>query len=286
MENRHVLLVVIVVVALMLGFVFMPSLFRQPAAPIHQTSILGVPVQSVPSFDDVQSSRNLALRSTEDPAATTCNFELAALSNPDRRGLIVTIERGAQEVYIGKEEIFIRGQTDEEVLASCHAYACLLRGISCPDDLFTVRDIFWEAENLTVIAEANLSAAGTRGYAELLGLFGYVQSSRLDANGDGIIDSFEKKQADVTIRPYLASYGMCTLQEIRNIYQEGTATNESVSCNISPAIYLVESEDDRIVVEDDGRVLLYGRGQNLFSEAVIVRDVISPEYIRAVYGMR
>ncbi len=267
------------------AYSFFPGLL-EGETELYTTRLLDVPVSSTTPFSSLPENKNLALRTTDDPAAITCNFELAAISNAERRGIIVTVERGAQELFIGEREVYIRGSTDDEILASCHAYACLLRGISCPDDLLSARTIIWQADNLSLVADANLSAAGTRGYAELLGLFGYVQSSRLDRNGDGVIDSFEKKRAAVAIRPYLAQDGECTLQEIRNIYQAANATNETVSCGIAPAIHLIESDEDRIVVEDDGRILLYGSGQNLFSEAVIVRDVIAPSYIRAVYGMR
>ncbi|MFH1721397.1 MAG: hypothetical protein ABH950_02195 [Candidatus Altiarchaeota archaeon] len=275
----------VVLILVILSYLWVSSTFKDIAQLKYSKKILGVTFNSTLPFETVSSWQKLALRLSNDSAVTTCNFELAAVSTADRRATAVTIEKGSQEVIIGEKEVFIRGANDEEILVSCHAFACLIEGLECPENILEIRKIMHGAGELSIVAENNISAAGTRAYAELLGVYGFLQSTRLDLNKDGLIDSFEIGKGNVTIRPYLKERDLCFPQDLRNFYQNITYVNESLECDISPAIYLVESEENRIEVGDGGRIVLYGKGQKLFSEAVIVRDIIAPNYILAVYGM-
>jgi hypothetical protein len=76
------------------------------------------------------------------------------------------------------------------------------------------------------------------------------------------------------------------MQPLNNLVQRLNGSNETFDCaRISPAIVLEESDANSIGLVDS-RIILKGDDRRLHSEAIILRDVLAPEWIRRVYGMR
>lgn len=263
------------------GYFYLSNLSNNKYA--YETVIGGVRINSEIPPEGVQGLKTIALLNSSDNAAITCNFELSAISNPDRRGYIVKIENGKKEVYITQKMAYIRGETDDEILDACHAFVCLRDGIKCPGNFRDIRDTISNSDRINVIFDSRLTGKGVRAYAEILGALGYLQAVLADSDKDGVIEQTEIKNK-MWIYPYLREGDNCTLQPFRSIIEILNATNETRDCNIEPGIYIQLSDNNEIEV-DDGRIILSGDEEHIYTGAIILRDIISPQWIRVMYGL-
>lgn len=252
----------------------------------YTAQISGVNVYSAIPLSELQTWKALSLYNSSGKAATTCNFELSAISIPDRKGPIVRIEKGISGIYImNNRSAYIRGSSEDEILDSCHEFACLIGGITCPEDFNEIRHIVMNSQDINLVLDSRAGGtAGPKAYAELLGALGYLQAILVDKNKDGMIEQKEIDQNTIWIYPYLMQGDTCTLQPFRSIVEILNTTNESRDCYISPAIYIIKSDKNEIKV-DDLKIILSGDEQHIMAESIIVRDILSPKWIRAMYGM-
>ncbi len=251
----------------------------------YGTEVGGVNIYSTIPLSELQTWNSLFLYNSSEKAGITCNFELSAISIPGRNGHVVRIERGTPGVYVNNRSAYIRGNSEEEILNSCHAFACLIEGIKCPENFSEIREIILNSEDINLVLDNRVGGiAGPKVYAELLGALGYLQAILVDKNRDGVIEQKEIDQNTVWIYPYLMEGDNCTLQPFRSIVEVLNTTNQSRDCYISPAIYIIKSDKNEIRV-DDSKIILSGDEEHLMAESIIVRDILSPEWIRAMYGM-
>jgi len=189
-------------------------------------------------------------------------------------------------VYFGKDEAVIKGASDSELLSACHAFTCLREGIDCPSDFKSLKWMVQEADSISLIMDSDAKAKASRGYAELTGVLSYIQSQRVDTNNDGKIKQSEVDGNEFFIYPFLKTSQGCRMQPLNNVVQKLNGSNKTHECSeISPAIVLEKAENNSITVEDD-RITIRGTDKGLHSGAVIVRDVLAPEWIRKVYNLR
>lgn len=253
----------------------------------YSAKVSGVEVRSKIPLEKIQGWVDLALENTSGGAELTCNFELAAVSVPNRRGYKIRVERGEQGVYVREVEAYIQGKTDDELLDACHVFACLRENIKCPDNFTVIRKIIENTDDFNVIVDSDVSGAGARGYAEILGALGFLQASRVDINKDGFLDKGELAVNSVFIHSYVRENKFeCVQQPLSNLVQaiNMSSNNSRRDCIISPGIYVTKSGVNEIRV-DGYKIILAGDDEHLHTEAIILRDIISPKWIRAVYGL-
>ena len=245
----------------------------------YQTEVVGVPVYSRIPLEDFRRINVFFLKKNPDRAATICNLELSAVSDIKEFGYRVLIESGNKGIYIGNSETYIRGDNYDEILEACHSFVCLNKGINCSDDMYRVVDGIIKKRVANVIIGENISGAGLRGYAEIMGALGYLQAAQLrDLNRDGIIDNNEVEETLILILPYIQNGTKCDLKPITTKLQRYNQTNMSVDCYIvTPSIRLVKS-DRKMIRFENGDLILEGSDEDLNTESIIVRDIIAPDF--------
>ena len=87
------------------------------------------------------------------------------------------------------------------------------------------------------------------------------------------------------IFPHIKENNECKLQPISTTFQTLNATNETFNCNeLHPSIILMKSERNAIEV-NNGDVIISGDDDHIGSACIILRDAVSPEFIRSLYRM-
>lgn len=245
----------------------------------YKIEVAGVPVYSKIPLDDFAGINVFFLKKNPDMAATICNLELSAVSDVKEFGYRVLIESGNKGIYIGNSETYIRGDNYDEILMACHSFICLNKGINCSEDMYKIVGAIIKKRVANVIIGENISGAGLRGYAEIMGALGYLQAAQLrDLNRDSIIDKNETRKTLILILPYIQNGTKCDLKPITTRLQKYNQTNTSVDCYIvTPSIRLVKS-DKRAIRFENGDLILEGSDEDLNTESIIVRDIIAPEF--------
>ncbi len=254
----------------------------------YNTTVAGVNIYSTTSFSELKNWKNIVLSNPTNKAATTCNLELLAISTQYGRRYRVYVESGDAGVYVNNTSAYILWQTEDDILDACHAFACLRDNLICPDDLQRARDIVLNAKSISVIIDGRVREAGVRGYQELFGVLGYIQAQEAlkDTDGDGEISRQELEDNLLLIYPYIMNGSTCTSQPFNSILQRVNITgNETFDCDkLDPSIQLISSDRNEIKITDD-RITISGGDEEIHTAAVIIRDVLSPQYIRKIYGI-
>ena len=261
------------------------NMFQVTEAPVLLTRTVGVPVYSKITLDTFREKKSVGLHTMTGKAETTCNFEISAVSVADRKGYDIKIERAPQEIVLDKTSAFIRGETDDEVLEACHAFVCLREGINCPNDLMSIKSITENSSSLILVVDNKSGSKAVIGYVELLGALGFIQAHLIDLDRNGIVDGKEINQSTVHIYPYIMQDDLCVLQPSSNALEKLNITNDTTKCsNIKAGIWLTQGDTNEISV-DGRKIIVSGDEDHVRIASIIVRDVLSPEWIRFYYGM-
>ncbi len=279
MSKTSLFVVALIFMVVGLGIV----LTLKPQGPRYSDTIIGVTVKSEIPLGDVQGWRDIVLMDSEDKAITSCNFELSAISNLAKKGYRVNVGYGETGITIHRNSADIKGKTSDDILQACHAFACLRDNITCPDNLQQARDVVLNAKTLGVVIDDRLRGAGVRAYPELTGVLGYIQAREAlkDIDGDGRVSKEELDENLILIYPYVDNGSTCIAQPFNNLLMEVNITgNETFDCDLlDPSIHLIRSDKNEIKIEDD-RITITGGDDEIHTGAVIIRDVLAPEYIR------
>lgn len=288
MKSKINLGIVLPVIAILLISViaylyFESDKFSQKEFP-YSANVAGIEVYSKIPISEFQNKKAVFLFETQDKIATTCNFEISAVSTPERRGYEVYIERKPVGVYIDNNSAHIQGETDEELLKACHVFLCLRGGIECPENLMEIQNITLNSRDMILVLDNKTGAPAVRGYAELLGVLGFIQAQIVDADKNGIIEQDEVDKNDVWIYPYVMEDDLCKLQPFKSVIEILNITNDTTECDFRSGIFLERSDKNEIRIEGD-KVIISGDDEHIHTGAVIVRDILSPEWIRVYYGL-
>jgi hypothetical protein len=255
----------------------------------YETEISNIPVYSQIPLEDLQKWERIALFRNDNKGATTCNFEIAAISIPDKKGYRVNIKKGPESLYIRRKSAEIRGSNEEEILDSCHVFACLLSGVKCPENFQELRRKIPQENRMNLVLDTRLGSNGIRAYTEILGVLGFIQAKLVDIDKDKKFSDAEKLMNKVFIYPYMKNGSECGLQPFKNLVQGMIESNESINCDeISSGIFILKSEDEGVkneITVKNNKILLLGDENTIYKEAIILRDIISPKWIRTVYGL-
>jgi len=255
----------------------------------YNTEVAGVAVHSQVPLSDIQNIRNIALYNNTDKAALTCNFELAALTTRDATGYKVLVERGDAGLFILKNRAIIRGKTDDDIIHACNVFSCLQQGIECSSGIWNLSALILEKKQINVMLDKNLRGSAMRGYGDVLGALGYIQAGSVkyeDVNNDGKIDKKDIEVNLIKIFPHIKDGNSCAIQPITTNFQKLNETdNETFECDkLWPAIVFMKSNVSRIYYEG-GQLIVAGDDERVGSGAIIVRDALSPEFIRKYYNL-
>ncbi len=254
--------------------------------PTNQNIMFGVKVVSEIPLEKLTQYKAIALfNESRTGEEITCKFELSAISTPSPNGYRVQIQEGDFGIYIGEKEAQIKGSNPSEILNACHAFACLRDGIDCPDDFLDVDDMIGEAKSISIILDENVRRAGGRGYVEIMGALSFYQNSRADKNKDGKVGQIEVNANEFFIYPFLMTDEGCIAQPLHNVLQNWSGSEDPIDCaNIGPVIILEKADKASMKLEGN-RLTLRGDDDLLHTQAIIVRDIISPRWIRRMYGL-
>ena len=305
MKTKVILLVAIVgVIALSAYFYIDSSRVPYHSFP-HIANVCGVDIYSKISVTEFQTKKGVYLFTTQEGVANTCNFEISAVSTPDREGYRIHMEREPMEennlvswlyvnalgyehpkqgIYLDDNSAYIRGESDEEFLKACHIFLCLREGMDCPENLLMIRNITLNQKDIILVLDNKTGAPAVRAYAELLGVLGFVQAQIMDANKNGVIEQEEVDENKVWIYPYVMSDGSCKLQPFRSAIEILNITNDTTKCDFRSGIYLLKSDKNEIRIEGS-KVIISGDDEHIHTGAVIVRDILSPEWMRVYYSL-
>jgi len=281
--NRKIVLVfVIAVVAFIVGMYL-----NKPSEPGYRffDEVAGVPVKSEIPVAELENWTDLGLFETQDAAVLSCNLELSSITpKAEERLYWVLVERGKMGIEVRQVDAFVRGQSDAELLTACHAFACLLGGISCPENLEKIRNTVAFEDDINIILDSEVSGEGGRAYAELLAPIGFMQTQQADLNKNRVIEPEEVGLNRMVIRPYIREGDLCTPQPLRTLLQNISGGNTSMPCNLSSGFFIEEADTNEITA-DGNRVHLRGDAKRLQIEAIIVGDIIAPQWITAFRGL-
>jgi len=232
----------------------------------YSETIGGIPVYSDIPLSEVENWNGMILGHKNDTSARGCVLEISSVLSSSREGPEVNVEKSdVTRIYIRENSANIKGSNDDDIRNACHIFVCIKEGIKCPGNLNKIKDVMGSDRLITVVGE-DVQGAGVRGYAEIMIALGYLQAENLDRGKASFIV------------PYLKQGGVCKLQPFRNQYQiiNETLANETVNnCDVK-GIFIEKSDKNEIIIEDD-RILLLGDDKHLYSESIIVSDVIAPE---------
>jgi hypothetical protein len=234
--------------------------------PTTQTTQYGVKVVSEIPLDRLRGMKNIALyNTTATPAELTCKFELSSISTPDKRGYVISIQEGDTGLYLKSR--------------------CLRDGINCTQ--FTEVDSYLKnAQSMSVILDRGVDSTGGRGYAEIVGALSYLQTKKVDVNGDGNVTQAEVDANAFFIYPFIKDGDDCEPQPFNTLIQNWSRTNRTSKCtDIRPAILVVPGNESAMRIVED-QLVISGDGDAIHTSSIILRDEIAPEWIRNIYGFR
>jgi len=258
----------------------------------HEAIIAGVRIESDVPLAEVTSWRYIDLRDSKDRDILTCNFELSAISLHDRNGHSIIVQKSdSTGVYISRGSVLIEGDSPDNLLNACHAFACLRENVSCPDDLDLISSKSSEWKRINVLLDSELGVDAVSGYGDLLGALGYLQAQTAgpgDLNNDDVITRQEMEASMeenmLMIFPYTIENNSCTSQPFNSALQKINKTGEVFDCSeLTPSIRLLKSDANRIAVEGDN-IIVEGDDIHVHTGAILLRDIIAPEFISLLYG--
>ena len=284
-QTLKALLMIALVAVVVSGALYLNSTLDQPQ--LLNKTVMGVKVYSKIPLSSFSDKKVLGLHTYNGTTAeTTCNFELSSTSSSvDRKGYDVQIERKPQSIFLDRNGAFINGETDDEILAACHAFLCLRDNISCPSNLMDARELYLRNKEMLIIVDNRTSSSGLRGFTELLAELGYIQAKLADTNKNGVLEASEIQNNTYHIYPYIMEGDNCVLQQFKSAIQSFNITNNTAPCiGFTSGIYISPSSHNQIQIEGR-KILISGDDDHLFTESVIVRDILEPEWIRAYYKL-
>jgi len=281
-ENNAVLAIKIIAIVIMTIF----ALAYFTPKPTEQHSRFGVKVVSEIPLERLEAMTLITMSNkSSTPEELTCKFELSAISKPSPKGYNVLISEGDYGIYVTEKKAEIKGSNPAQILTACHAFACLRDGIECPQDLMAIDDFLLDATSMSVILDEDVRSAGGRGYVEIMGALSYHQNGVADTNNDGKVEQAEVDANEFFIYPFLMSDGMCTAQPMHTVLQNWSGEDEPIDCaKIGPAIFIKKDREAYMRFEGS-HLVLAGPDDKLHTEAIILRDIISPRWIRRMYGL-
>jgi hypothetical protein len=270
------------VLLLLAGAVY---LFTETGKPVKAESVMGVTVYSAIPLEEFQNKTTVGLLAPAGKAETTCTFEIRGASNLDTKGYMIHLERKPMGLYLEQNDAYIRGESDDDLLQACHAFMCLRDNISCDSSLMLLKNITLRNNDMIIVIDNRTGGKAGQGYSELLGALGFLQAQRVDTNNDGQINSSEMNKSKIHIYPYIQYGDNCQLQQFKNVLQTFNITNDTVSCDlINNGIFLTPSKMNQITI-DGRKIMIEGDDAHIHTGAMIVRDILSPEFIRAYYHL-
>lgn len=232
----------------------------------YSETIGGISVYSDIPISEVENWDKMLPGHKNDTSARSCVLEISSVLSSSGEGPEVKIEKSdVTGIYIRANSANIKGRNDDDIMKACHIFVCIKEGITCPENLTKIKDIMNSDRLITVIGE-DVQGAGVRGYAEIMISLGYLQAENLDRGKASFIV------------PFIKQGGVCKLQPFQNKYQiiNETLANETVNnCDVK-GIFMEKSDRNEIIIEDN-RIRLLGDDKHLYSESIIVSDVIAPE---------
>jgi hypothetical protein len=281
-ENRLVQAAIVVGALLFLVFVLAKITPKDTTTEFRY----GVKIVSEIPLDEIRGLHYLAIYDdTVTAAELTCKFGLSAISKPNPNGYRVRIQEGDFGLYLSAQEATIKGTTESEILHSCYAFACLKDGIDC-DEFHRIESFIKNAKSMSVILDDSVEGAGLRGYAEIIGALSYLQTKKTDINRDGVIEQWEVDANEFFIYPFTMEEGLCTAQPFNTAIQNWSSQNETIDCSrISPAIIMKKSDEPQYRVYGN-LLVLEGNNDQLHTASIITRDLMAPDWIRRLYGLR
>jgi hypothetical protein len=283
-QTLKALLAISFIAVIISGVMYLNSALDQPK--LMNKTVMGVTVYSKINLSIFMDQKVLGLHLNNGTAERTCNFELSSTAlSVDPKGYDVQIQRKPMGIFLDRKGALIMGETDDEMLQACHAFLCLRDNISCPNNLMDARELYLKNTDMVIVLDNRSGSAGIRGFTELLAELGYLQAKLADTDKDGIVEANEIKNNTYHIYPYIMDGNDCVLQEFNNALQSFNITNDTAPCSdFTSGIFISPSTHNRIEIEGR-KILIYGDEDHLFTECVIVRDIIEPEWIRAYYQL-
>lgn len=248
-------------------------------------NVAGVPVYSKIPVDSLANrTATIGLHTYSSGAETTCNLELSGVltasgSVPDRKGYDIQLERGPQQIVLDWKGAYIRGESDDELLKSCHAFVCLREGLDCPKNMMDMRNVTLKNRDMVIVLDNRTGSDAIMGFVELEGALGYLQAQLADANGDGVLNQSEVSDNKYHIYPYLMNGDTCKLLDFRSAIETLNITNDTTACEFRSGIILQKANSNAIAI-DGMKIMITGDDSHIHTGAVIVRDIIAPEWIR------
>jgi len=253
--------------------------------PRYVKNVAGVMVSSkYPLAALANRTSTIGLHTYNSGAETTCNLELSGVlvaggAVPDRKGYDIQLQRAPQEIFLDWKGAYIRGETDEELLKSCHIFICIREGLDCPKNLMDIRNITLRNRDMLIVLDNRTDRDAVIGFVELQGALGYLQAQLADTNGDGRLNQTEVSNNKFHIYPYMMNGDSCKLMEFRSAIEELNITNDTAPCEFRSGIFLQKSRTNAIAI-DGQKILITGDDASIHTGAVIVRDILAPEWIR------
>lgn len=260
-------------------------MYSESDKPFYVRDVAGVPVYSKIQVESLENrTEAIGLHTYDSGAETTCNLEISGVlissgSEADRMGYDIQIQRGQMEVLLDRKGAYIRGESDDEVLQACHAFICLQSGLNCPKNLMEIKNVTQKNRDMIIVLDNGTGRDAVIGFVELEGALGYLQAQYADTNGDGLLNQTEVTNNKYHIYPYLMYGDTCQLMEFRSAIEELNITNDTTECVFRSAIILQKSRTNGIAI-DGQKIMITGDDRSIHTGAVIVRDILAPEWIR------
>lgn len=260
-------------------------LYSESNKPVYVRDIAGVPVYSRIPVESLENrTQAIGLHSYDSGAETTCNLEISGVllaggASADRRGYDIQLQRGPQKILLDWKGAYISGETDDELLASCHAFICLRNRLSCPKELMSIKNITRKNRDMIIVLDNRTGRDALIGFVELQGVLGYLQAQYADTNRDGLLNQSEVSNNRYHIYPYMMHGDTCELLEFRSAIEQLNITNKTAPCEFRSAIILQKSRTNGIAI-DGQKIMITGDDRSIHAGAIIVRDILAPEWIR------
>ncbi|MFZ2456320.1 MAG: hypothetical protein WAX07_07575 [Candidatus Altiarchaeia archaeon] len=260
-------------------------LYLESEKPRYVKNVAGVQVYSRYPLEGLANKTSaIGLHTYSAGAETTCNLELSGVlvaggAVPDRKGYDIQLERAPQEIFLDRKGAYIRGETDDELLAACHAFICIREGLDCPKNLMEIKNVTQKNRDMVIVLDNRTGRDAVIGFVELEGVLGYLQAQYADTNGDGTLNQTEVSNNKYHIYPYLMNGDTCKLMDFKSAIEELNITNDTAPCEFRSGIFLQKAKTNGIAI-DGQKIMITGDDAGIHTGAVIVRDILAPEWIR------